>query len=235
MPDRKAAAASGDSGSGHAPVKVLIVDDQQLIREGLRTLLELEEGIIIVGDASQGTTAVAAAEKLHPDVILMDIRMAGMDGVEATRRIRANDPSARILVLTTFDEDELVLEAVRAGARGYLLKDVSGAELAEAIRSVAAGGAALQPSVARKVMDAFARLAQPAPAAESHLVEPLSVRERAVLGLVSRGLSNKEIADRLYLAEGTVKNHVSTILMKIGARDRTQAALTARKLGLLDE
>jgi DNA-binding NarL/FixJ family response regulator len=216
-------------------VTVLIVDDQQLIREGLRTLLELERGITIAGDAPNGAAGVAAADELHPDVILMDIRMPGMDGVEATRRIRANDPSARILVLTTFDEDELVLEAVRAGARGYLLKDVSGSELAEAIRSVAAGGAALQPSVARKVMDAFARLAQPAPGAETHLVEPLSVRERAVLGLVARGMSNKEIADRLYLAEGTVKNHVSTILMKIGARDRTQAALTARKLGLLDE
>lgn len=226
MPDRDAAGL---------PVTVLIVDDQKLIREGLRTLLELEQGIGIVGDASNGAAAVEAADKLHPDVILMDIRMTGMDGVEATRRIRADNPSARILVLTTFDDDELVLEAVRAGARGYLLKDVSGAELAEAIRSVAAGGAALQPSVARKVMDAFARLAQPAPSAAGHLVEPLSVRERAVLGLVSRGLSNKEIADKLFLAEGTVKNHVSTILMKIGARDRTQAALTARKLGLLDE
>jgi DNA-binding NarL/FixJ family response regulator len=224
-----------ERGAADVAVTVLIVDDQQLIREGLRTLLELERDITIAGDAPNGAAGVAAADELHPDVILMDIRMPGMDGVEATRRIRANDPSARILVLTTFDEDELVLEAVRAGARGYLLKDVSGSELAEAIRSVAAGGAALQPSVARKVMDAFARLAQPAPGTETHLVEPLSVRERAVLGLVARGLSNKEIADRLYLAEGTVKNHVSTILMKIGARDRTQAALTARKLGLLDE
>jgi DNA-binding NarL/FixJ family response regulator len=216
-------------------VKVLLVDDQQLMREGLRTILELEEGISIVGEAADGEAAVAAVERLHPDVILMDIRMPRMDGVEATRRIRAADPDARILVLTTFDEDELVFEAVRAGARGYLLKDVSGADLAAAVRSVASGGAALQPAVARKVMEAFARLAQPAPSADAHLVEPLTVRERAVLGLLARGLSNKEIADRLYLAEGTVKNHVSTILQKTGARDRTQAALTARKMGLLDE
>jgi DNA-binding NarL/FixJ family response regulator len=218
-----------------APVKVLIVDDQQLMREGLRTLLELEKGIAIVGEAPDGEAAVEAVARLHPDVTLMDIRMPRMDGVEATRRIRALDPDARILVLTTFDEEELVFEAVRAGARGYLLKDVSGADLAEAVRSVASGGAALQPAVARKVMDAFARLARPAPNVESHLVEPLSVRERAVLGLLARGLSNKEIAEKLYLAEGTVKNHVSTILQKTGARDRTQAALTARKMGLLDE
>ena len=218
-----------------AVVRVLLVDDQQLMREGLRTLLEMEEGITIVGEAPDGAGAVQAFEDLMPDVVLMDIRMLRMDGVEATRRIRGRWPDARILMLTTFDEDELVFEAVRAGARGYLLKDVSGAELAAAVRDIAAGGAALQSGVARKVMDAFARLAQPrGPAAERHLVEPLSGRERAVLGLLARGLSNKEIAEQLFLAEGTVKNHVSTILQKIDARDRTQAALKARELGLLD-
>jgi DNA-binding NarL/FixJ family response regulator len=224
-----------EKGAGKTTVSVLLVDDQQLMREGLRTLLELEKGMEILGEAADGAAAVAAFERLHPDVVLMDIRMPAMDGVEATRRIRATTPDARILVLTTFDEDELVYEAVRAGARGYLLKDVSGAELARAIREVASGGAALQPSVARKVMDAFARLAKPAPHPERHLAEPLSARERAVLGLVARGMSNKEIADRLFLAEGTVKNHVSTILQKIGARDRTQAALQARALGLIEE
>jgi DNA-binding NarL/FixJ family response regulator len=221
--------------AGGTKIRVLLVDDQKLMREGLRTLLELEQGIEIVAEAGDGAAAVARFQELEPDVVLMDIRMPGMDGVEATRRIRAAAPEARILMLTTFDEDELVYEAVRAGARGYLLKDVSGADLAEAITAVAAGGAALQPTVARKVMDAFARLAKPAPQPERHLAEPLSARERAVLGLVARGLSNKEIAERLFLAEGTVKNHVSAILQKIGARDRTQAALQARKLGLIEE
>jgi DNA-binding NarL/FixJ family response regulator len=217
-----------------APIRLLLVDDQQLIREGMRTLLEMEEGMRIVGEASDGAEAVEAFEELSPDVVLMDIRMPRMDGVEATRRIRAGHPEARVLVLTTFNEDALVFEAVRAGARGYLLKDVSGADLSAAIRSIAGGGAALQPSVALKVMDAFARMAQPTKAAAQSLVEPLSSRERAVLGLLAKGLSNKEIASRLYLAEGTVKNHVSAILQKIDARDRTQAALKAREMGLLE-
>jgi DNA-binding NarL/FixJ family response regulator len=218
-----------------AVLRVLLVDDHQLMRDGLRTLLEMEAGISVVGEAADGAAAVTAFEKLVPDVVLMDIRMPVMDGVEATRRIRGKAPDAKILMLTTFDEDELVFEAVRAGARGYLLKDLSGAELAAAVRNVARGDAALQPAVARKVMDAFARLSQPAPGPSRHLVEPLSARERAVLGLLARGLSNKEIAERLFLAEGTVKNHVSTILQKIDARDRTQAALKARELGLLQE
>ena len=215
-------------------IRVLLVDDQKLIREGLRTLLEMEEDIRIVGEAADGLAAVTAFEELSPDVVLMDIRMPRVDGVEATRRIRSREPDAKVLVLTTFDEDALVFEAVRVGARGYLLKDVSGADLAAAVRSVARGGAALQPAVARKVMDAFARLAEPGSAPARHLAEPLSVRERAVLGLLARGHSNKEIAEKLFLAEGTVKNHVSTILAKIDARDRTQAALKARELGLLE-
>ncbi len=216
-------------------LRLLLVDDQQLMRQGLRTLLEMEPGMTIVAEAADGAAAVQAFEKHQPDIVLMDVRMPGMDGVEATRRIRQRSPGARILILTTFDEDELVFEAVRAGALGYLLKDVSGAELAAAIRSVAAGGAALQPSVARKVMDAFARLAEPPRAPSRHLVEPLSGREQAVLRLLARGLSNKEIAVQLFLAEGTVKNHVSAILQKIDARDRTQAALKARELGLLEQ
>ena len=216
-------------------VRVLIVDDQQLVREGLKTLLELEEGIEIVGEAADGAGGIAAFVSASPDVVLMDIRMPGMDGVEATRRIRVLDPEARILILTTFDEDRLVFEAIRSGARGYLLKDISGAELAAAVRDVAAGGAALQPDVALKVIDAFARLAGRVDAAGRRPAEPLSSRESAVLALVARGLSNKEIASRLFLAEGTVKNHVSAILTKIDARDRTQAAIRARDLGLLDE
>ncbi len=220
---------------GEPDLRLLLVDDQQLIREGLRTLLEMEKGFSIAGEAADGAAAVKAFEELGPDVVLMDVRMPRVDGVEATRRIRAAHPEARILVLTTFDEDELVFEAIRAGARGYLLKDVSGADLAAAIRNIAHGEAALQPSVARKVMDAFARMAQPAPASTERFVEPLSGRERAVLGLLARGLSNKEIASQLFLAEGTVKNHVSAILQKIGARDRTQAALKAKEMGLLEQ
>jgi len=216
-------------------IRVLIVDDQELIREGLRTLLELEGGIQIVGEAADGAGGVAAFASKSPDLVLMDIRMPGMDGVEATRRIRAANPEAKILILTTFDEDRLVFDAIRAGARGYLLKDLSGSELAAAVRDVALGGAALQPGVARRVMEAFTRLAGEAERTGRHPSEPLSPRERSVLALVARGLSNKEIAARLYLAEGTVKNHVSAILQKIDAKDRTQAALWARDFGILDE
>jgi len=226
---------SGRAGGMPGGLRLLLVDDQQIMRQGLRTLLEMEEGMTIVAEAADGHAAVQAYKELHPDIVLMDVRMPSMDGVEATRRIRQESPDARILILTTFDEDELVYEAVRAGALGYLLKDVSGAELTAAIRNLAAGGAALQPSVARKVMDAFARLATPSPSAARRLVEPLSGREQAVLHLLARGLSNKEIAEQLFLAEGTVKNHVSAILQKIDVRDRTQAALKARELGLLKE
>jgi DNA-binding NarL/FixJ family response regulator len=216
-------------------VRVLIVDDQGLIREGLRTLLELEGGIEIVGEAVDGPGGIAAFASTSPDIVLMDIRMPGMDGVEATKRIREANPAAKILILTTFDEDRLVFDAIRAGARGYLLKDLSGAELAAAIRDVALGGAALQPGVARRVMEAFTRLAGEAERNGRHPSEPLSPRERAVLLLIAEGLSNKEIATRLFLAEGTVKNHVSAILQKIDAKDRTQAALWARDFGILDD
>jgi len=216
-------------------IRVLIVDDQQLIREGLRTVLELEEGMEIVAEAADGAGGIAAFVSTSPDVVLMDIRMPGMDGVEATRRIRAANPDAKILILTTFDEDRLVFEAIRSGARGYLLKDLSGPELAAAVRDVAAGGAALQPGVAARVMDAFARLAGKVELSAPRAAELLSSRERAVLTLVARGFSNKEIAGQLNLAEGTVKNHISAILQKIDARDRTQAAMFARDLGLLDE
>jgi DNA-binding NarL/FixJ family response regulator len=214
-------------------LRLLLVDDQRLICEGLRTLLEMEEGLSVVGEAADGAAAVESFEELSPDVVLMDIRMPVMDGVEATRRIRENHPDAKILVLTTFDEDELVYEAIRAGARGYLLKDVTGANLANAVRSVASGGAVLDPTVARKVMEAFNRLAQPARPRARAISEPLSGRERAVLRLLGQGMSNKEIAATLFLVEGTVKNHVSSILQKLGVRDRTQAVLKAREMGLL--
>ena len=212
---------------------VLLVDDQRLMRDGLRTLLELEPDMTVAGEAADGEEALVRFRDTRPDVVLMDVRMPGMDGVEATRRLRAMDPEVKVIILTTFDDDEYVFEGLRAGAVGYLLKALSGEELADAIRTVAAGGALIDPAVTRKVVNEFARLAPPARSIDAGLAEPLSEREKEVLGLVARGLSNREIADELFLAEGTVKNYVTTILQKIGVRDRTQAALRARELGLL--
>ena len=214
-------------------IRILLVDDQRLIREGLRVLLELEPGLEVVGEAGDGKEALEAYAALQPDVVLMDVRMPGIDGVEATRRLRERWPEARIIILTTFDDDAYVFEGLRAGALGYLLKDVSGNELAEAVRTAAAGGAPLSPSVARKVVAAFSRLSPPARPPDEGLPEPLSEREKEVLRLLAQGLTNREIARRLVLAEGTVKNYVTTILQKLGVRDRTQAALRARQMGLL--
>ena len=215
------------------PIRILLVDDQRLMREGLRILLELEPDLEIVGEVENGQAALESYVNLQPDVVLMDVRMPGMDGVEATWRLRERWPGARVIILTTFDDDEYVFEGLRAGARGYLLKDVSGHDLAEAVRTVAAGGALIEPSVARKVVAEFARLASPVRPAEAGLAEPLSEREREILRLMAQGLSNREIAARLSLAEGTVKNYVTAILQKLGARDRTQAALRARELGVI--
>jgi len=214
-------------------IRILLVDDQRLMREGLRTLLELEPDLQVAGEAGDGQAALDAYATLEPDVVLMDIRMPGMDGVEATRRLREQWPAARVIILTTFDDDASVFEGLRAGALGYLLKDVSGHELAEAVRTVAGGGALIEPSVARRVLAEFARLAPPARPAEAGLAEPFSEREREIVRLLAAGLSNREIGDRLCLAEGTVKNYVTTILQKLGARDRTQAALRAREMGLI--
>ena len=214
-------------------IRVLLVDDQKLMREGLRVLLELEPDLDVVAEAGDGQAALEAYAAHQPDVVLMDIRMPGMDGVEATWRLRERWPRARVIILTTFDDDEYVFEGLRAGALGYLLKDVSGQELAEAVHTVAAGGALIEPSVARKVLAEFARLAPPARPLEEALPEPLSGREREVLQLLGQGLSNREIATRLSLAEGTVKNYVTGILQKLGVRDRTQAAVRARELGVI--
>lgn len=214
-------------------IRILLVDDQRLMREGLRILLELEPDLKVVGEASDGQAALGTYARLQPDVVLMDVRMPGMDGVEATRRVREHWPQARVIILTTFDDDEYVFEGLRAGALGYLLKDVSGADLAKAVRTVAAGGALIDPTVTRKVVAEFVRASPPARSISAGLAEPLSDREQEILRLVGQGLSNREVADRLSLAEGTVKNYVTTILQKLGTRDRTQAALRARELGLL--
>ena len=220
------------------PIRIMIVDDQRLMREGLRTLLELEGDLEIAAEAEDGQAALDQYEAIHPDVVLMDIRMPRLDGVEATRRLCQRWPEARVIILTTFDDDAYVFDGLRAGALGYLLKDVSGHELAEAVRKVAAGGALIEPSVARKVLAEFARLAQPdhpAPdrPALDRLHEPLSEREQGILRLLASGANNRQIASQLFLAEGTVKNYISTILDKLGVQDRTQAALRARELGLL--
>ncbi|MCS6847699.1 MAG: response regulator transcription factor [Anaerolineae bacterium] len=214
-------------------IRILIVDDQRLMREGLRMLLEMEDDFEVVGEAADGQAALDACAQLAPDIVLMDIRMPGMDGVEATRRLLQRDPSARVIILTTFDDDQYVFEGLRAGALGYLLKDLSGEELARAIRTVAHGGALIEPSIARKVFAEFARLAPAARDANEGLAEPLSEREIEVLRLIAAGLSNREIAQRLFLAEGTVKNYVTNVLSKIGVHDRTQATLRGKELGLI--
>jgi DNA-binding NarL/FixJ family response regulator len=214
-------------------IRVLLVDDQRLMREGLRILLGLEPDLEVAGEAEDGEEALAAYEALQPDVVLMDVRMPGMDGVEATWRLRQRWPEARIVILTTFDDDEYVFEGLRAGALGYLLKDVSGHDLAQAVRTVAAGGALIEPSVAAKVVAEFARVAPPARQHGAGLAEPLTEREIEVVRLLARGLTNREIAQQLCLAEGTVKNYVTNVLGKLGARDRTRAAIRARELGLL--
>jgi DNA-binding NarL/FixJ family response regulator len=215
-------------------IRVLLVDDQALFREGLETLLSVHRDIQVVGQASNGQEAIEVAVQVQPDVVLMDVRMPILNGVRATRRLKRAQPQCMVIVLTTFDDDEYVFDALRAGAVGYLLKDVASARLVEAIRAAARGESILEPSVAAKVIAEFTRVSSMVPSAQmEQLVEPLSERELEILGLIARGASNREIADRLFIAEGTVKNHVTHILGKLGVRDRTQAALKARELGLL--
>lgn len=214
-------------------IRVLLVDDQPLFREGLRTLLSVQPELEVVGEAGNGEEAVHRVKALHPQVVLMDLRMPVLGGVEATRRVRAAAPDCRVIVLTTFDDEEEVFDALRAGAVGYLLKDAPSAQLAEAIRAAARGDSFLQPSIASKVLAEFKRLSPARPAAKARLVDPLSDRELEVLRHLAQGRSNKEIAAELALAEGTVKNHMTNILSKLAVQDRTQAALRARELGFL--
>ncbi len=236
-------------------IRVLIVDDQTLVREGFRKLLELEPDIEIVDMANNGESALAAVERLRaqntpPDVILMDIRMPNMDGIATTRAIKERWPDAHIVILTTFDDTELIHAGLRAGALGYSLKDITAEQLAMTVRTAARGQVLLQPDIASKVFSAFtssnstrssASSINTAPSistAPSYIdstasIEQLTEREREILTLVARGASNRQIAENLYLTEGTVKNHMSNILGKLGVRDRTQAALKAKELGLV--
>jgi DNA-binding NarL/FixJ family response regulator len=215
-------------------IRLLLVDDQALFREGLRILLSVHRDLEVVGEAANGKEAVELAADLKPDVVLMDLRMPVLDGVGATRLVRQEHPQTAVIVLTTFDDDENVFEALRAGAAGYLLKDVSSDKLVEAIHAAARGESFLHPSVAAKVIAEFTRISgQPARPGAQPLVEPLSERELEILAIMATGATNREIAGQLYIAEGTVKNHVTNILGKLDARDRTQAVLKARQLGIL--
>ncbi|NGO13838.1 response regulator transcription factor [Streptomyces sp. HC44] len=218
-----------DQEPAQTPVRVLVVDDQRLIRDGIASLLSIRPGIEIVGTAVDGRDAVAKALELAPDVILMDVRMPEMDGVEAVAVLRGRAPECRVVMLTTFDDEEYVVQALRAGAHGYLLKDLPAEELAHAVRLAHAGVTQLDSSVARHLT---AALPSPSPADAAPAVS-LSPRETDILRLLAHGHTNREIAARLYLSEGTVKNHVSRILTRLALRDRTQAALRARDLGLL--
>lgn len=215
------------------PIRVMLVDDQALFREGLRQLLSVHANLEVVGEATNGMEALRLAKALKPQVVLMDLRMPTLGGVEATRHLHQLDSRCRVIVLTTFDDDEEVFEALRAGAAGFLLKDAPPARLLEAIQAAARGESFLQPSIAAKVVAEFSRLSRPVPAPDPALIEALSEREREVLRQLACGKSNKEIAAVLNLVEGTVKNHMSNILGKLGVLDRTQAALRARELGLL--
>jgi DNA-binding NarL/FixJ family response regulator len=213
-------------------VRVLIADDQALVRGGFRMILEAKEDMDVVGEAGDGAEAVGLVERLQPDVVLMDVRMPGVDGIEATRRIAASGSPARIVILTTYDVDEYVFSALRAGASGFLLKDVRPAELTDAIRIVARGDALLAPGVTRRLLDRFAGVLPDDSARPADLNE-LTEREVEVLRFVALALSNSEIATRLVLTEATVKTHVSSVLRKLGLRDRVQAVVYAYDVGLV--
>lgn len=210
-------------------IRVLVADDQSMVRAGFRMLLSGEQDIEVVAEARDGTEAVDLAAQLHPTVILMDIRMPGLDGLQATRRILAADDNARILILTTFDLDEYVYEALTAGASGFVLKDDPPEQLIAAVRTVAAGDSLLSPSITRRVIKQFVRTPRPAPPKAFY---DLTVREQEILRLIADGLSNGEIAQELYISETTVKTHVTHILQKLNLRDRVQAVVLAYQTGL---
>ena len=215
-----------------APIRVLVVDDQELVRSGFCVILDAAEGITVVGEAANGEAAVSVAAAHHPDVVLMDIRMPGMDGLEATRLLTRGSPAPKVVMLTTFDLDEYVYEALRAGASGFLLKDSPRADLIAAVRAAAAGNAMLAPTITRRLIEAFARRPAhtlPSPAR----LASLTAREREVLVLMARGSTNTEIAGALFVSEATVKTHVGNLLAKLGVRDRVQAVILAYETGII--
>jgi DNA-binding NarL/FixJ family response regulator len=209
-------------------IRVLVVDDQTLVRSGLRLVLQGREGIEVVGEAADGEEALRAVRRLRPDVVLMDVRMPAMDGLGATRRVLAENSDCRVIVLTTFDIDEYVYSAIAAGASGFLLKDVTGDQLAASIRLIHAGEALLAPSITRRLIERFAK-----PIVPSSALASLTSRETDVLKDLARGLSNAEVAADLHLSEATVKTHVARLLAKLGVRDRVQAVIVAYEAGLV--
>jgi DNA-binding NarL/FixJ family response regulator len=215
-------------------IRVLVCDDQPLIRAGLRALLQIQPGIDLVGEAADGTEAIASATALCPDIVLMDVRMPGTDGITATAAIARGDGSPRVLVLTTYDRDEYVFDALAAGASGFLLKDARPEDLVAGIRAVAAGDALLAPSVTRRLIGLFARGHRPAALHATAGMERLTGREREVLGLIIRGLSNAEISSTMHISGNTVKTHVASVLNKLGLRDRVHAVIFGYESGLAD-
>ncbi|MGW6602113.1 response regulator [Streptomyces sp. NPDC055036] len=216
-----------------SPVRVLLVDDQPLVRSGLRVIMADHPDLEVVGEASTGAEAVQLVKGVCPDVVVMDIRMPGMDGIEATRLITAGPATARVLVLTTFDEDDHVYGALRAGASGFMVKDMALDDILAAIRVVAVGDALIAPGVTRRLIAEFAGRPEAAPARSPRLIEGITEREREVLTLVGRGRSNTEIAEDLFITVATAKSHVSRLLTKLGARDRVQLVITAYETGLV--
>jgi DNA-binding NarL/FixJ family response regulator len=220
--------------TSEAPIRILVADDHQVVRAGFAALLDTQPDFTVVGTACDGAEAVALGRQLHPDVVLMDVRMPGTDGIEATRQLEAGEQGCpRVLILTTFDLDEYVFDALRAGASGFLLKDVTAERLFDAVRVVAAGEALLAPAVTRRLISEFARTRRTAPAATAPALGLLTPRETEVLRLVAEGLSNQQVAVRLVVTEETVKTHVSRVLHKLGLRDRTQAVIAAYESGLV--
>jgi DNA-binding NarL/FixJ family response regulator len=213
-------------------ISVLLVDDQALVRSGFRLIVDAQDDMEVVGEASDGRAAVEEAARLHPDVVLMDVRMPEVDGIAATRSIVSDRPESRVLVLTTFDEDRVVYDAMKAGASGFLLKSAPPAQFVDAVRIVAAGEALLAPSVTRRLVEDFVRRPPPGEASSAQLGE-LTDREREVLTLIGRGRSNGEIAGELFVSGATVKTHVNRILSKLGLRDRVQAVVLAYETGLV--
>jgi len=212
-------------------IRILIADDQELVRTGFRVVLDAEPDLEVVGEAADGQTALEASQALEPDVVLMDIRMPNLDGIEATRRLAAGDRSPRVLILTTFDLDDYVYEALRAGASGFLLKDVRASDLCQAVRTVAAGEALLSPAITRRLIESYTR--RPPAAAQPAALAELTPRELEVLRLVARGLSNAAIAHELIVGDATVKTHVARIFSKLDLHDRAQAVVLAYESGLV--
>jgi DNA-binding NarL/FixJ family response regulator len=215
------------------PIRVLIADDQRVVREGLTLVLGLLSDVDVVGAASDGAEAVALAQDLRPDIVLMDLRMPRCDGVEATRQLRELTPETKVVVLTTYSDDRSVIDALRAGARGYLTKDAGGTEIREALRRVLSDQAVIDPAVQHHLIDAIATAPAPNPPAPQRFPNGLTPREAEVLTLIANGLSNTEIAERLFVSEGTVKSHINRLLAKIDARDRAQAVTYAFQHGLV--